>query len=198
VLLDARTEDDSITSVVPDEYGGAVAATTHLVEAGHRRIGYIQNVDPIPASKERLAGFRRALELGGVSYVPAYVEVDLSDSSGGYSAGMALLDRTERPTGVFCFNDRMAVGVARAARHLGLDVPGDISLVGFDNQELVAPLIEPPLTTIQLPHYEMGGWAVEHLLTQIEQEDPGDVEVYRMPCPLVVRESVGPPPPGND
>ena len=86
----------------------------------------------------------------------------------------------------------MAAGAIHKAHQLGLSVPRDLSLVGFDNEELVAPLTEPPLTTIQLPHYEMGRWAVERLLRQIagEQVLP---EHHRVPCPLVPRESVASP-----
>jgi LacI family transcriptional regulator len=193
VLLDARSDDDSLSSVAPDEEGGAYAATTHLIENGHRRIGFLENIDPIPAAIERLRGYRAALTAHGIAYEPGLVRSAFSEDVGGYAAARHLLEDPNPPTALFCFNDRMAVGAARAARDLGFAIPGDLSLVGFDNQELVAPLIDPPLTTVQLPHYEMGRWAVENLLRQMDHPGPTPVEQYRMPCPIVVRQSVAAP-----
>ena len=192
VLLDARSDDEGLSSVAPDEEGGARAAVSHLVEAGHRRIGYLQSDAAIPAAEERLRGYRETLAQHGIDYDASLVVEGLDEHEGGYRTASWILDRPDRPTALFCFNDRMAAGAMHRAHQLGLSVPGDLSLVGFDNEDLVAPLTEPPLTTIQLPHYEMGHWAVEQLLRQLSDEQVKP-EHGRAPCPLVLRESVAPP-----
>ena len=192
VLLDARSEDEALSSVAPDEEGGARAAVSHLVEAGHWRIGYLQSGAQIPAAEERFRGYRETLAQHGIDYDPSLVVDDLDEHEGGYRAATRILDRPDRPTALFCFNDRMGAGAIHRAHQLGLSVPGDLSLVGFDNEELVAPLTEPPLTTVQLPHHEMGRWAVDHLLLQLSGEQVVP-EHHRIPCPLVPRESVAPP-----
>ena len=191
VLLDARSADSTLSSVAPDEEGGAFAATSALIDAGHRRIGYIQSEAPIPAADERLRGYVAALEAGGIAFDPGLVVPGVDEHPGGFAAASVLLARPDRPSAVFCFNDRMAAGAVHAAHRLGLSVPRDLSMVGFDNEELVALLVEPPLTTVQLPHYEMGRWAADHLL---QVAAGGAATQHRLPCPLVVRESVGPPP----
>ncbi len=196
ILLDARSEDLTLSSVAPDEEGGARAAVSHLIEAGHRRIAYLQDELPKPATIERMAGYIDTLTTAGIEVDPDLVVEAAPEHTGGHEAALRLLDRPDRPTAIFCFNDRMAAGAARAARHSGLDVPGDISIVGFDNQELVAPLVEPPLTTVQLPHYEMGHWAGERMLAMIEAPEDTEPEQRRMECTLVTRSSVGPPPAG--
>ncbi len=111
---------------------------------------------------------------------------------GGLQAGRALLDLDDRPTAIFCFNDRMAMGVYHAAAERGLRIPDDLSVVGFDNQELIADGLRPGLTTVALPHYEMGAWAVENLIRRIENPE-SEVEQVRLPCPLVSRGSVAAP-----
>jgi LacI family transcriptional regulator len=193
VLLDARSASPDLSSVAPDEEGGAVAAMTCLLDAGHRRIAYLQSDAPVPAAEERLRGYRAALGSRGIAFDPQLVRAGLDEHPGGFEAASAILALDDRPTAMFCFNDRMAAGAARASRRLGLRIPHDLSLVGFDNEELVAPLVEPPLTTVQLPHYEMGHWATEHLLAQVSDPASARPEQFRMPCRLVPRESVAAP-----
>jgi LacI family transcriptional regulator len=196
VLLDARSDDLSFSSVAPDEEGGAYAATRLLLDEGHTRIGFVQSEVDIPAARERLSGYQAALLSRSIDFDPNLISFGQAEYTGGQTAGRAILERADRPTALFCFNDRMAAGVAYAARHLGLSIPTDLSLVGFDNEELVAPLIDPPLTTVQLPHNDMGRWAVEHLLELIA-DGAAPRQQYRAPCPLVVRESVSRPPTGR-
>jgi LacI family transcriptional regulator len=194
VLLDARTEDGSVPSVVPDDLGGARAAIGHLVEAGHRRIGFINAIDPVPAAALRLQGYREVLAEAGIGADDDLVTKG-DGTPGGEQTALRLLALPDRPTAIFCFNDRTAMGVLRAARRLGLTVPGDLSVVGYDNHDVIAPWMDPPLTTVQLPHLEMGRWGTEHLLAIIDGRIPTDEPPVqmRMPCPLVVRASVAPP-----
>lgn len=196
VFLDARPEGGGFPAVVPDDHGGAVAAVQELIDAGHRRIAYLDaGEDPLPiASSLRLAGYRSALEAAGLPLDPALHVRGATTALGGRAAADALLELPpdRRPTAVFCFNDRMAMGVYAAARHHGLDIPQDLSVVGYDDQQLIAAELDPPLTTVALPHYEMGRWAMEVLLGQ-QSAAEGD-GVTHMPCPLIRRASVHPPP----
>jgi LacI family transcriptional regulator len=199
VLLDATSADPQYASVVPDEVGGGRDAVRELIAAGHRRIGFATNIDDIPATHGRHTGYRQALTEAGIPLRPDLIVVEESDTPGGYRATMELLRRPDPPTGIFCFNDRMAMGAYRAAHELGLRIPEDLSIVGFDNQELIADGLFPGLTTVALPHYEMGAWAVRALIGTIDadagpQPPSGDRPTQAtMPCPVVRRSSVGPP-----
>lgn len=198
VLLDARSLDGRFAGVVPDDRGGAVAAVQELVDAGHRRIAYLDvEDDPLPlASGLRLEGYLDVLERAGLTPDPALHVRGTSDAVGGRAAadGLLALPEDRRPTAIFCFNDRLAMAVYAAARHHGLAVPTDLSVVGYDDQQLIAAELDPPLTTVALPHHEMGRWAVEVLLGVRERPGEGEDGVVMMPCPLIRRDSVGPPP----
>ena len=196
VLLDARTPDSSMSSVVPDEVGGSRAAVEELLATGHRQIAFINDCDDIPARSLRLAGYRQALEVYGMPFDDSLVIERTADASGGYAAAIELLTRYDRPTGIFCFNDRMAMGVYQAASVLGLTIPADLSVVGFDNQELISDSLRPGLTTVALPHYEMGQWAVKTLLKRIEAQSPYQLAHALMACPIIRRGSVAAPPAG--
>lgn len=192
VMLDARPPDGSVPSVVPDESGGTRAAIEHLIEAGHTRIGFVQTVDVVPAAIERLAAFRAILADAGLSGDTAPIVYDPQLPGSAPSEVVALLQEEDRPSALFCFNDRTAHNVYKIARRLGLRIPDDLSVIGFDNQETVAPWLDPGLTTVQLPHYEMGRWAVERL-EQMVGGEMAEPEQFRMSCPLVIRDSVASP-----
>ncbi len=194
VLLDARTEADEFSSVVPDEIGGARAAVEELLAHGHRRIGFLNNWEDFPAPRGRLIGYKQALEVYGIPFDPSLVvTTDPNGSDGGFEVLVPMLADHTRPTAVFCFNDRVAMGAYQAAAHLGLSIPDDLSIVGFDDQELIASNLRPGLTTMRLPHYEMGEWAVKNLLSRINGDHDEPVVHALLPCPLVRRGSVGPP-----
>jgi LacI family transcriptional regulator len=194
VLVDAESADPTVFSVVPDEVAGAVTAVDELLGHGHRRIAFINNADPQLAATGRLEGYKRALEQAGIAVDPALI-VTVTDlgPEGGYRAARQLLELPERPTGVFCFRDLMAMGVYRAALEAGLDIPRDLSVVGFDDMELVASGLFPGLTSVALPHYEMGAWGVQQLLALIESPSER-AEQVKLCGQLVRRRSVAPPP----
>jgi LacI family transcriptional regulator len=197
VVLNAFTDQD-VSWVVPDEVAGGWDATQVLVEAGHRRLAFINDVDDIPARHGREEGFRARAAAAGLSQAEDVVVVYAApDASGAHSAARPLLEAPHRPTGIFCFNDRMAMGVYRAAAELGLRIPEDLSVVGFDNQEHVADGLFPGLTTIALLHYEMGAWAGEQLFARIEapagEAPPAQTAKFR--GRVVNRDSVSSPPP---
>jgi LacI family transcriptional regulator len=196
VVLDARPAQDrpDVSWVVPDEVGGARAAVTLLLDAGHTRIGYCTDSADIPAVQLRLASYRETLASNGIAFDPALVvAVDGGNAADGREAASRLFALPDPPTALFCFNDRMAMGAYRAARERGLRIPEDVSIVGFDDQEHVADGLAPGLTTVALPHYAMGVWAAEQALGRLANSDSLAAEGKLMPCPLVVRESVAPP-----
>ena len=162
VMLDCYIADRSLPSVVPDEELGAYTAVSTLINKGHKRIGYLQNLEPVDAALLRFEGYKRALAENGIPFDKNLVEA-VGDQHG-YDGAMTLLNRPDRPAALFCFNDRMAMGAYDAVRNLGLSIPDDVAIIGFDNQELIAPSLYPALTTMELPHYNMGCWAVEQLL----------------------------------
>ena len=190
ILLDCFIEDRSLPSVVPDEVQGGWTATETLLRKGHRRIGFINNVDPIPATFGRLAGYQQALAAYGVPFDPALVRVGKSTAAEGYRCAMELMQLPARPTALFCFNDLMAMGAYDALKKLGLTIPDDVAVVGFDNHELIAAHLHPPLTTLALPHYEMGQWAVQFLLEHADSAPALPPVQQTIACRLIERSSV--------
>jgi LacI family transcriptional regulator, galactose operon repressor len=167
VLVNAIAEDRAVSSVVPDENAGVRLAVSELLDHGHRRIGYAGSAESILAAPMRLRAYRSTLRRAGITPPREWIAAELPTAHGGYLAGLGLLRRADRPTAIFCYSDTLAVGVYHAAQELGLRIPGDLSVVGFDNLELIATNLFPGLTTVSLPHYDMGAWAVGQLLAQI-------------------------------
>lgn len=193
VLVDSEDIGHTVSSVIPDETGGARSAVQTLIDAGHTRIGMLNNTDDVPATHSRLRAFKDTLADAGLPFHEELVQSEPSEVSGGHQAALRLLKPQNRPTAVFCYNDRMAMGAYRAAGELGLRIPDDVSFVGFDNQELIAEGLYPALTTVALPHYEMGAWATENLIDAIEGKT--DLQLFAahptvLPCPMVLRDSV--------
>ena len=193
VLVDAEAADPTVSSAVPDEVAGAMTAAGELLGHGHRRIGFINNPDPILAAIGRLEGYKRALRQAGIYIDPALIITATNNGpEGGYWAARQLLALPEPPTGLFCFRDLMAMGAYQAAAEAGLRIPQDLSVVGFDNMEFAAGLF-PGLTTVALPHYEMGSWGVQQLLALMESPTERAKQV-RLSGQLIRRRSVAPPP----
>jgi LacI family transcriptional regulator len=190
VLLDCFSPDRALTSVVPDEEQCGYDATMYLIQRGHRRIGFINNSGPIPATFGRMAGYQKALIEAGIPFDAGLVRACPSVAAESYRATLDLLQQAERPTALFCFNDSMAMGAYDAIKQLGLSIPQDVAVIGCDNLELIATQLHPPLTTLALPHYEMGQWAVEYVIHALDQPDTGQPPQHMLPCRLVERSSV--------
>lgn len=193
VLVNCLARAGDYRTVVPDDYGGARSAVSYLVDAGHRRIAFVdtdeKDPDPI-ASRLRQSAYLDVLTEAGINPDPALQVEGVSDSFGGRAAVDRLLSLpvNQRPTAIFCFNDRMAGGAYIAARRHGMSVPSDVSIIGYDDQALIAAEIDPALTTVGLPHHEMGRIAMELLLGV--REPRSTPRVLELECPLIVRESV--------
>ena len=195
VLANCFVEDRSLPSVVPDEVGGGYEATRQLLLRGHRRIGFINVniVTPgIPASRGRLQGYRQALDEFGVPYDERLVRYGYGDAQHGYDYAKHLMSLEHPPTALFCGNDRMAMGAYDALNKLRLDIPQDVAVIGFDNQEIIASALHPRLTTMQLPHYEMGRWVGKYLTAEAHDERSDAAPIQQiLPCPYIERESIG-------
>jgi LacI family transcriptional regulator len=191
---------DGPVGVIADEEAGGNAAARCLFERGHRRVVMLAghntwDSEYIPATARRIVGFQRAAREADAGTGAAVIHAgwDIRD---GVTHARILLDRpeSERPTGFVCARDRVAVGVVLAAAQLGLRVPEDVSVVGYDNEWDVAEMMVPPLTTVNLPHRAIGATAMELLLRSLIDGEPMPAADVLVPCELVLRESVGPAP----
>jgi len=193
VLINCFDADGKLPSIVPDERAGGRVAVERLLQAGHTRIGVI-NLDPnIPAAVGRLEGAREALAAAGLELDAELVVSGNATADGGYAAACTILDRYKegegRPTALFCLNDRMAMGAYDAIKERGLTIPGDIAVIGFDNQELIAAYLRPKLTTVALPFEEMGALGVR-TLAALTAGQPIAADQQLVDCPLLERSSV--------
>jgi LacI family transcriptional regulator len=180
-----------LPSVGATNWAGGLAATEHLLELGHRRIGAIAGPGDYLCSRARTDGYRSALERAGIRYEPALVRNGDFEHEGGFVRGGELLDLAEPPSAIFAGSDQQAFGLYEAARQRGLRVPQDLSVVGFDDLP-VARWVSPPLTTVRQPLAEMGRAAAQML------DDLIDGVVLRMnrvelSTELIVRESTAHP-----
>jgi LacI family transcriptional regulator len=191
VLLNCYVPDHSLTSVVPAELLGGYVATLRLIRAGHRRIAHVHGQSWTDPARDRIRGYRRALAEHDILYDPALVRPGNWEPPTGYEQTLALLDLPDPPTAIFLSNDMMAVGAYDALKERGLGIPGDVSVVGYDDRE-IAQFMRPPLTTVVLPHYEMGLQAAEALIDG-QLRAGGRQPQIKVECPLVDRESVAPP-----
>lgn len=189
VLLNCYTADKRFPSVVPAEVTGGYTATGHLIAAGHRRIGFINGETWMDAARDRLEGYRRALASADIPFDPALVREGNWSPSEAYAQTRILMGIENAPTAIFCASDPMAVGCYEALRDLGRRIPEDISVMGYDDQ-WVARHLSPPLTTVMLPHEEMGRWAIEYLVDRIYNPRSKTVPQVKLECPLVERASV--------
>lgn len=189
VLVDCFTEDRRLPSVVPDEVQAGYVATTLLLAKGHRRIGLINLTNEIPAQVGRQQGYRQALADQAIAYDDALVCYRYGEAEAGYDATLELMRLPTPPTALFCFNDRMAMGTYDALRKLGKKIPQDVAVMGFDNQEVLAANLRPALSTMELPHYAMGQWAVNYLLEHGNQPSLPPVQT-KLHCPYIQRSSI--------
>jgi LacI family transcriptional regulator len=190
VLLNCYVRDRTIPSVTPGEVVGGRSAAQHLIDLGHRRIAIIQGEGWMDASKDRLKGYGQALAAADLPFDPTLVRPGNWEPSDGYAQTMELMRLAQPPSAIFCCNDLMALGCLEALKELGKRIPQDVSVVGYDDRE-IAQFVHPALTTVLLPHFEMGVLAAELLLERIGQ--PGlPAPQLKSECPLVIRESAGP------
>ena len=189
VLLNCYSEDGSWTSVAPDEVSGGRTATDVLLSRGHERVGFINLPPGLPAAVGRLQGYKRALEDRGLPFDDSLVRNGDGTARSGYRLAARLMRAPDPPTAIFCGNDQTAMGAYEALKERGLRIPEDVAVVGFDNQELIAVHLRPALSTVALPHHEMGRWAVEYLIDRSARGETPPTR-HAIGCPYVGRESV--------
>lgn len=192
VVVDHRGELGVDTpSVGATNWFGGRTAVEYLVSLGHRRIAVIAGPDTLRCSRDRLSGYRAALEEAGIPVDPMLIRPGAFTPASGYEQTCALLDLAEPPTAIFAGCDDQARGVYRALHARGLSIPTDMSVVGFDDV-LIAELVAPALTTVRQPLAEMGRTAMR-MLQRLISEEPLDSIRVELTTHLIVRDSCAPP-----
>lgn len=186
VLIDNQHPGEFAHSICIDDRGGARMAIRHLIDFGHRRIGYIGDRYGLQADHDRMTGYREEIESAGIAFSGELIVHGNGRAEGGRVAIASLLALREPPTAVFCYNDMTAIGALRTLHEAGRKLPEEMSVVGFDDLA-IASYVEPPLTTVRQPKAEMGRKAAEMLLDLLGGMRP-QVHI-RVAGELVVRES---------
>lgn len=166
VVVDSEDAAGRVPSVYPDDELAGYDATNRLIQAGCRRIVYYGSATSIVAQEQRLTGYRRALAEAGIPFDDALV-VEVSEFTNADDEAARVFDEI-KPDGIFCFNDVRATFIYEAARERGVRIGADVSVISIDNQPFITNVIKPSLTTLELPHYEMGFEAVRQLVTILD------------------------------
>ncbi|WEX74309.1 LacI family DNA-binding transcriptional regulator [Sinorhizobium numidicum] len=194
VLVNCSAPERALPSVVPDDYQGGLDVVRYLVEQGHRKIAYVMLNELLLAADLRGRAFFDGLAAAGIEVrkewvVPGRVGAIFADRFVAFENARRLLSSPDRPTAIVCGNDETALQVYCAAADLGLRVPNDVSVVGFDDFQVISTGIQPPLTTMALPYRDMGALAVRMLVDIIAGRSTAESQV-KYPCELIRRGSV--------
>ena len=192
VVMSCSVSDSEIDEIWVDHRKGARGAVEFLIGLGHERIGYIGGPPTVKRFGDRLKGCQETLAARGL-LVERLVRTGGYDHETGYALGRALVEDPARPTALFCGNDMIAMGALAAAVDLGLRVPDDLSIVGFDDIPM-ASLVRPQLTTVHQPSYEAGHLAVELALSRLREGSQHPKQRRHLATHLIVRGSTAPPP----
>lgn len=192
VVVDTDGETPpGVPTVGSNNWNGGLVATRHLLGLGHTRIAVISGPPDVLCSRARVDGFKSAHDEAGVVVDPSFVRWGNFESPSGYRNAKELLERRDRPTAVFAGSDSQALGVLRAARELGIRVPEDLSVVGYDDLP-VSAWLTPPLTTVRQPLAEMASLATRMLLG-LSRGDVLTTPRIELGTELVIRETSAPP-----
>lgn len=190
VFFDRMVSELEASSVVVDDFGGAYRATEHLIRQGRKQIAHLAGPENLMISQSRSNGYKKALndfslELDENLIITAGLTIE-----DGTKAIKDLLNSGLKPDAIFAANDPVAIGAMKALKEMGYNIPEDVAIVGFSNEPITS-LIEPPMTTVAQPGYDMGQWATKLLLKQIDQPDDETITVEKkeLRTELVVRES---------
>ncbi|MBD0379284.1 LacI family DNA-binding transcriptional regulator [Paenibacillus sedimenti] len=190
VVLNRPVDTVGVLNVLSDEEQGAFQATSYLIRQGHRNMALIEGRVGFKSAQNRKEGFERALAHHGITLKPSHRFPGLYDLESGYKAMQQFLMLEDRPTAVFCCNDEMALGAMKAISEAGLQVPGDISVIGFDDT-VFAAYVTPALTTVRRPIEQISKEGAIRLLGNIENKQYATEQVL-LKTELIVRESVHP------
>jgi DNA-binding LacI/PurR family transcriptional regulator len=189
VCVDRRLPKVTLDTVVADNVHGAHEAVDHLLRIGHRRIGFVGGRPQLSTTRERLQGYRQALEEHGVPFDPALVREGDSRQAGGRRHARELLEQASPPTALLVGNNLMTLGALETIHGMGLRIPDDVAIVGYDDMPWALAL-NPPLTAVRQPGYEIGRRGAELLLQRLDDPKRSTSLVMLQP-ELVVRESCG-------
>lgn len=189
VFFDRVSDDIVASKVVVDDYQGAYTAVEHLVSCGYKRIAHLAGPKHLSIGKKRFQGYKDALKHGNLPYDESLVVFGGLDDTDGVTGFQKILQRNSRPDAVFAANDSVATGAFVSIKENGFKIPSDIALVGFSNTK-ISSLLEPPLTTVEQPSYEIGSTAVQLLLEQINNHEENFVpQVKVLKTHLIIRKS---------
>jgi len=191
VLIDRVCDGLDVDAVVLDNVKAVADATNYLINLGHRRIGYISGSPETSTGRDRLAGYREALEAAGIGFIPDLVREGRFREADGYRAGMQLLTSPDRPTAIFSANNLMVIGAMRAIRDMGLSCPGDVSVACMDDFPW-ADVFNPRLTTVAQPVEAIGEQAATLLLERLEGRAPNHSRRLVLYGSLKIRNSCRP------
>lgn len=190
VIAAESLKHSNLPAVTIDHVGGAEEAVRHLIELGHRRIAHIAGPDHVLSSRARANGYRKALRAARVVCDETLVQRGDFSVESGEKMLHVLMQQKPTPTAVFCANDEMALGALRALKSLGLAVPHDISVVGFDDQEF-AGLYDPPLSTVHIPRFDIGYQSMMMMRDIVTPQRT--VRSTVLPTRLIIRATSAPP-----
>jgi LacI family transcriptional regulator len=189
VLLNCASLGSRFASVDIDNRAGASDMVRHLIGLGHRKIAVVTGGTTNHDSNERLRGYEEAMREAGLGDEIVVVDGEFTEESG-FRAGRKLLERPDRPSAIFAFNDSMAVGVLSALQESGVAVPDKISVAGFDDIPM-SRYLNPPLTSVQVPIFELGSLAVDRLVGSLRRDASTPPRVEVVSTTLVERRSTG-------
>ena len=193
VQVNRRMDDDDIPSVAADDIGGVRLAIDHLVGLGHTQIAHVAGSLETSTGQQRFDGFLQAMQAHGLDTDPALMPTALNYSEAeGHRLTKALIDSGRPFTAILAGNDLMALGCIDAINEAGLRCPEDVSVVGFNDMDWSARFA-PPLTTVRVPHYELGVQAADLLLERLATDEPGPAKHLVLPVEMVVRGSTARP-----
>jgi LacI family transcriptional regulator len=189
VLANCFEETHRFAQVVPDDEGGGYAAAEAVLQAGHRKIAFLQLTEGMVATDLRMRGFRRAMQDYGAQPNEAWLLHGTTPDEDEFTQLKSRIERlfetADRPTAILCGNDKMAIRVIFILQRRGIRVPEDMSIVGFDDFRLLSEASDPGLTTVTLPYREIGAAAARRALDK--EQGPG---ILRVPCRAVIRGTV--------
>ncbi|NOU96596.1 LacI family DNA-binding transcriptional regulator [Paenibacillus sp. LMG 31456] len=188
IFADSTWEEIVTDQVVTNTIAGAVEAVEHLIQLGHSRIATILFTLENSVRKERLEGYKRALQKHGLPLDETIIKICKAGKGTGVEAVIELLHMPDRPTAIFSTNMHLTLDVLKGVRMAGLDVPGDISVVGYDDSEW-APLLDPPLTTVAVPAFQMGVKAASLLIQKLQNKKPRKPKKIEIMPKLMIRHS---------
>jgi DNA-binding LacI/PurR family transcriptional regulator len=196
VAVGNRELTDSKYTVYHDDFYGSSEVTRHLIELGHRRIGFLGNARAERTTEGRLRGFRQEMKAANLSISKEYIFItELDQIQGGEAGAEYFLNLTGRPTAIMCFNDMMAIGMMKAFRQAGVKIPGEVSVVGFDDIPFAAYTV-PSLTTFEQPKYQLGYEAAKMMSRLLHAESidtPEESQTKMLRGKLIIRHSTAAP-----